>query len=407
MMDYRQIGRRIAEERRQIWQISTAQLAEETGLSEEEITHLEAGERNGRDVGRGTLEALADFFGVPVQTLLEGRVAKDALPVYSGDPDTLKASTAAVPPAHQAVLDRMAEQISRKVTPDITTVFGPLTFYQLLEEEVSVPGYASGGSLQTIHTIVFWGDEVAARMTTAMTNVFEHVYLPAMRFLASIIPWQTLDVTDVWRTLNPYAALWQYSEDGPERDDYEERAAYRIDDLYALGDDRPVLYVESLYVREDCRRNQICRMCLDLLETLLGGSVIWVNLEPHPGELSGRYPEPVVTPTEVEQIHLNAKIAGKLALTVDPDIWHRKELVIDEAGNEELCPVEYNKCAYILPPEILEIVKDDAGLVALGRERQKTYLQRLQREEEENRRARKKGLFGGLRERLGGRKRDR
>lgn len=110
-----------------------------------------------------------------------------------------------------------------------------------------------------------------------------------------------------------------------------------------------------------------------------GDPVIWVNMEPTSGaELNNEHGYfPSYTQTEVSQITLNAVIAEKLGITVDSDTWHRQEEVVDPDGNTHLETVLIRKCAYYIPKDVQEIIKDDGDLVAIGRAKQKVYHSKL------------------------------
>ena len=202
----------------------------------------------------------------------------------------------------------------------------------------------------------------------------QHVCQPLLVELQKHIQGDVLDVIDVWRTLNPYWALYVFTQGEPENEEYQEKMFERMDALRDTGENRPVLYIESIYVREDCRRNGICRMLIDLLRMYVQDDpVIWLNMEPTSGdELNHEYDYfPTYTICELGQININASIAEDLGFTIDADPWKRQAEKLDDDGNIVIDMIMIRKCAYYLPKEIREIIKDDGDLVALGRAKQK------------------------------------
>ena len=146
-----------------------------------------------------------------------------------------------------------------------------------------------------------------------------------------------------------------------------------MDQLRQAGEQRPIIYIQSVYVRTDYRQHGLFRLFIDYLKTLYEGCILWLNLEPTSGmELNSEYSMyPVYTVSEVGQMNLNAMIAEKVGFTVDPDAWHKDVEAVDENGNSVIKQVEVRKIAYFLPKEIQEIIKNDGDLVALGRAKQK------------------------------------
>ena len=99
----------------------------------------------------------------------------------------------------------------------------------------------------------------------------------------------------------------------------------RMDAIRELGN-MCVLYVESVYVREDYRQLGLFRMCIDVLREMCGDCIMWLNMEPTAGaELRDEYSYfPNYTVSELGQVSLNASIAERLGFTIDPDTWRRQ-----------------------------------------------------------------------------------
>lgn len=217
-------------------------------------------------------------------------------------------------------------------------------------------------------------------MVTDLTLACQHVYKPSFFKLREMIPYQVLDISDAYRTLNPYWALYMFSENEKETEKYETKMIQRMDAIKSFKD-LMILYVESIYVRDDCRNRGICRMLLDLLRKEWGNQILWVNMEPTCGaELVYEYSMLTnYTQSVLGQLNVNASMAEHLGFVVDPDTWHRKIETVDADGNVGVETMLVRKCAYYLPDFIREMIKDDGELVALGRAKQKVAQHNLQK----------------------------
>lgn len=98
--------------------------------------------------------------------------------------------------------------------------------------------------LPKVHLYVFIGTECIGCMVFSVTGLMNHVHRPSLDVLQNMIPSNVIDVFDVWRTLNPYWALWSFSSEGPAKDLYCEKMFERMDALRASGEDRHILYIE-------------------------------------------------------------------------------------------------------------------------------------------------------------------
>ena len=112
--------------------------------------------------------------------------------------------------------------------------------------------------------------------------------------------------------------------DEDEEEEYMEKMLARMDELRETGENRPVVYIESIYVRTDYRKHGLFRMYIDYLKEIFDGAIIWLNMEPTSrAELETEHR--IVTAysvSEVGQMNLNAMIAEKVGFTIDPDVWH-------------------------------------------------------------------------------------
>lgn len=389
MIDYEKIGTRIREERKYILKVSQEKMAEDLGMYQADISNLEKAKNGSGITDLSKLELIADYFGVPLEKLIFGREDKKMLK-YHGDNMRLQESKKKLIKSHETILKRLIGE--EDLPPVRTWECGPYSlhsffeFQQLFDSNSRVIDDKSQPTamLPRLHTYIFFGTEIIGVATSAITSVMSHVHQPSMRILQQMLPADILDVTDVYRTLNPYWALWHFTEDGPERDEYEQNLVKRMDELRALGEDRRVLYIENVYIREDCRQKGIFRMYIDMLKAVYAGCIMWLNMEPTSGsEMDEEYAMlPTYSVSDVGQMNINAAIAEKVGFSIDPDVWHIQAETISEDGTSMVGVVEIRKCAFYLPSEIRKLLSNDGNLVALGRAKQKLAAEQERREAE-------------------------
>lgn len=380
MIDFDKIGNRIYEQRKYFRKLSQERMAEELGMYQADISNMEKAKKGSGITDLSKLDMIAEYLEIPLETLLFGREDKTMLK-YHGSKMKLKKSRKKLTKGHRKTLSQLTGNNEERIIP-LTYECGPYMIYSIMEfqslwgENTTVengmimnPDFV----LPKLHTYVFLGTEVIGVMDTAMTSLMQHVYQPHLNILQQVIPGHILDVADVWRTLNPYWALWNFTEDGPEKDKYKEKMYARMDSLRQTGEQRPILYVESAYIREDCRRKGIFRMYIDFLKDMHDGCVIWLNMEPTSGSELNREAGylPNYTISDLGQISLNASIAERLGFKVDPNVWHINTTVLGEDGEEKTEVALVRKCAYFLPKEIREVLKNDGDLVEMGRAKQR------------------------------------
>ena len=379
MIDFDKIGKRIYEQRKYFRKLSQERMAEELGMYQADISNMEKAKKGSGITDLSKLDMIAEYLEIPLETLLFGREDKTMLK-YHGSKMKLKKSRKKLTKGHRNALIQLTGLKEEQVTP-VAYECGPYMLYTMLENQHMLgtnTGFGDDGEmvpfvLPKMHTYIFLGTEVIGVMVTAVTHMMQHVFQPDLQKLQVMIPGRILDVTDAWRTLNPYWALWTFTEDGPEKEEYYNKMFARMDELRQTGPGRPILYVESAYVREDCRQNGLFRMYIDLLKMTCDGCIIWLNMEPTAGSELEREAGylPNYTISDLGQISLNASIAERLGFTVDPDAWHINATVLGEDGEEKNEVVLVRKCAYFLPKRIRELLKNDGDLVAVGRAKQR------------------------------------
>ena len=381
MIDYEKIGRRIYEERKFIRRISQEKMAEDLGMYQADISNLEKAKKSSGITDLNKLQIIADYFSLPIENLLFGSSAEAHMVNYEGSKMELRI----LERSKQKIKNTKQKTILQKLldtdpTKALSFTFecGPYTTYIFVEDLTELQGVDDNGNMITKalprwHCYTFFNDMCIANMLVDQASVFQLVNFKEAAWLQKMIQFDVLDTVDAQRTLNPYIILRQYADNKGDEKRNEDLMFERMDALRPVWG-KFVFFVESIYVMEDCRQHGICRMLLDILHKA-GDPVIWINMEPTSGaELSNeRGYIPSYTQTEISQLTLNAVIAEKLGITVDPDTWHRQEEVIDPNGNKHLETVLIRKCAYYIPKDVWEIIKDDGDLVAIGRAKQKVY----------------------------------
>lgn len=381
MIDYTKIGRRLYEQRKYIRKLSQEKMALELNMYQADISNLE----NAKD-GSGIsdlykLDILADYFGISLEMLLFGKGNK-MMDRYMGNKMKLKRTKKRLSKKHKTILAKLTGYPEDIIDP-LEYECGEYHVYIIFGGFFSRNGANINDSngpvelLRKMQIFVFYFDEVICAAVAEETTVMHHVIEPIQKELREIIQDDFLRVTDVWRMLNPYWALYEYSAE-EKKEEYMYKMFQRMDELRAIGDTK-VVYVESIYVLEDYRRLGIFRMCIDVIKDTLGDSIIWLNMEPTAGaELKGPCGyTPNYTVSEIGQINMNASIAERLGFKVDPAPWKRWAEVIDEDGEVSTEIVSIRKCAYYLPKRVRELLKNDGDLVAVGRAQQKIKEQEL------------------------------
>ena len=223
------------------------------------------------------------------------------------------------------------------------------------------------------HIYVVYQDEVIGCMVADITAVMQHVFQPAFEKLKTFIMPDVFDLDETLTVLNPYWLMYQYAADEEEEEEYRTKMLQRMDQLRAAGEMRTIFYIENAYVQEDCRRNGIFRMMLDVLKKLSGNAIIWLNLEPTSGdELSTEYSYmPAYKSSELGQLNMNASIAERLGFTIDAVTADRQAERLEEDGSVVVETVPVRRTAYYLPKKIRNILNGDGDLKAYARARRK------------------------------------
>lgn len=385
MIDYEKIGRRIYEERKYIRHISQEKMAEDLGMYQADISNLEKAKKSSGITDLSKLQLIADYFSLPIENLLFGTSAEAHMVNYEGgkmELRMLERNKQKIKNAQQKKLLKKLMNTDPSKAVAFTFECGPYTTYVFIEKLTEYQGVDDEGnmitkSLPRWHCYTFFNDMCIANMLADQALIFQLVNFNEAAWLHKMIQFDVLDTVDAQRTLNPYIILRQFADNEEDEKQNEDLMVQRMNALRPVWE-KSVFFVESIYVMEDCRQHGICRMLMDILHKA-GDPVIWVNMEPTSGaELNNEHGYfPSYTQTEVSQITLNAAIAEKLGITVDSDTWHRQEEVVDPDGNTHLETVLIRKCAYYIPKDVQEIIKDDGDLVAIGRAKQKVYHSKL------------------------------
>ena len=382
MIDFELIGKRIQEERKYLHKISQEKMAADLGMYQADISNLEKAKNGSGITDLTKLDMIADYFDMPLETLLFGR-RQNQMEKYYGTKMQLKECARKLSKKHETLLRNLLRipdpEMEKAALESISSYeCGPYMIYvahelQMLytggkQEDQSLPD-----SIPKEHFYVVYQDEVIGCMTVAITTVMQHVYFPALQRLKKFILPDVFELDDTMSTLDPYWLLSQYAVSDEEENEFRQEMLKRMDQLREAGENRIIFYAESVYVREDCRRNGIFRMLIDLLRKLDANAMIWLSLEPTAGmELSSEYDyHPAYQASELGQISMNASIAERLGFTIDSKTEDRQaERVNGEKTVIETIPVR--RTAYYLPEAIKEILKEDGNMLEYARAREKT-----------------------------------
>lgn len=382
MIDFDKIGERIKEQRKCILKVSQEKMAEELNMYQADISNLEKAKSGSGINDLEKLDRIADFLKVSPEYLIFG--SNRSMAKYNGNKMKLKRSKSKISKTRLDILqDRIGSEADISKVRSITYECGDYLIVTLCEDQLELDHESKQMvlSLMRFHTYIFLGDEIIAVMVADPTTVMQHVYQPSFQHLCEAIPSEVLQPADFYRIINPYQPLYLFCDDNEQGELYRTEMFKRMDAIRETGQNRTVFYVESIYVREDCRRNGILRMYIDILKDMQDGCIIWMNMEPTSGyELENEYTcTSTYTVSELGQLSLNASIAEKLGFTVDPEPWHRQAETLDADGNIRTEVVSVRKCAYFFPKEIRDLIKNDGDLVAKG-----YALQKLKNSKTEN-----------------------
>lgn len=356
-------------------------MAEDLGMYQADISNLEKAKSGSGITDLAKLDMIADYFDMPLETLLFGR-RQDQMEKYYGTKMLLKEFAKKRTKKHETILRKLmgiSDGENNAVLDNVHSFeCGPYMVYVAYEFQIQFPENNTDkenllNHLVKTHIFVVYQDEVIGCMTTYMTTVMQHVYQPAFESLKTFIWPDIFDLDETLQVLNPYWLLYQYSLNDEEEEEFRDNMLQRMDELRGAGEDRIIFYVESSYVREDCRRNGIFRMMIDVLKKINPSSIIWLSLEPTSGdELNSEYTyHATYRASELGQINLNASIAEHLGFTIDSKTVNRQAERIEDDNKIIVETIPVRRIAYYLPKKIRNILNGDDDLLAYARARKK------------------------------------
>ena len=383
MIDLNKIGKRIQEERKYLRRISQEKMAEDLGMYQADISNMEKAKSGSGITDLVKLDMIADYFDMPLETLLFGR-RQDQMEKYYGTKMQLREYPKKRTKKHESLLRHLmglskSDDLDSVLHKMITFECGPYMIYVLHEIQYEITGAELSeeegpNCLVKAHIYVIYHDEVISCLTAAITTVMQHVYQPAFEKMKTFIMPDIFDIDETLQILNPYWLLFQYPISEEEQERNKEQMLQRMDELRGAGENRIIVYIENAYVREDCRRQGIFRMMIDALKKINGSAMIWLSMEPTSGtELSTEYAyHPTYEASELGQINLNASIAERLGFTIDSKTVNRQAERIDEDGTVLVETVPVRRTAFFLPKKIRNILHGDGDLLAYARARKRT-----------------------------------
>ena len=148
MVDYEKIGKRILEERKYLHRISQEKMAEDLGMYQADISNLEKAKSGSGITDLTKLERIADYFDMPLETLLFGR-RQDEMKKYQGLKMQLRPPKKKRTRKHETILRRLmgidsdekAEQVFKHL---IEFECGPYAIYGANEFQIEFTGKKTG-----------------------------------------------------------------------------------------------------------------------------------------------------------------------------------------------------------------------------------------------------------------------
>ena len=366
----KQIGKRIQEQRKYIKHVSQERMADDLCMYQADISNLEKGKKGSGIMDLEKLIRLSEYLSVSLEFLIFGM--KNNMTQYYK-----KKSSVEEVEANSNQITLLANLTGRKSTDVKPIAFqsGPFTVC-VLKSKVKSAAFPLELFEQRNVTLVdlsvdryqfftFYDNDVVSTMTVDKTTLYDNLEPNSVNALHKIL-YPNFDPTDVLRHLNPFVPLIQF---GPKsmQEEYTRKSSIRDSELLCLGDENPILYLESAYVKEEYRKNGIFTLNIDVLKKMFKDAIIWLNMEPLDETESNLSNNAKHFTKDITQITLNNLIAEKLGFTVDPDLW---EISVEDDVTHEIRKVKVRKCAYIISELYQKIIANDQNLVEKGRVRQ-------------------------------------
>ncbi len=378
-MNNQEIGRRIREQRKYIKRVSQEKMADDLFMYQADISNMEKGKKGSGIADLDKLNLIADYLGISLDFLIFG--TKETIMPYFKKKTTIEEGT--LSKEMKMELARLTGKNEKDIKARVYQV-GDYSVYILkatirnaefpMELFENRDVNLADISVNRYQMYTFYKKDVIASMVIDQTTLLVNSSICTVEALAQTIPQKCLDALDVFRHLNPFVPLSQFDE--KRKEEYQQLALERFQKLMAIGEDNPILYLESCYVKNEYRQNGVFTLNLDILKSMFPNAIFWLNMEPTSEEINAStYMSVIHSTKDITQITLNNLIAEKLGFVVDPDLWG---IQVKDDENEEIKKIRVRKCAYIIPEIYNEILKDDEGLVEKGR-----MLQELKQNSEE------------------------
>ncbi len=182
-------------------------MAEDLGMYQADISNLEKAKNGSGITDLTKLDMIADYFDMPLETLLFGR-RHDQMEKYYGSKMQLKESQKIKTKKHESLLRKLLgipdeEEFKNALNNTLVFECGPYMIYSVAEYQFLKTGKDSDTWIGSDHIIkphiyVVYQDEVIGCITAAITHMIQHVYQPAFeRLKVFILP----DIFDLDSTL--------------------------------------------------------------------------------------------------------------------------------------------------------------------------------------------------------------
>ncbi len=272
-MNYQEIGNRIHEQRKYIKRVSQEKMADDLFMYQADISNLEKGKKGSGIADLDKLGLLADYLGVSLDYLLFG--TKEKMTPYFKKKTTIEKGN--LSKDRKMELARLSGRNPKDVKAAVYQA-GDYSVYILkatmknaefpMELFEDKDAHVADVSVTRYQMYTFYKKDVIASLIVDQTNLFTNSAICTVEALAHTLPQKCLDALDCFRHLNPFVPLATY-DDESKREEYQRLAFERFQKLMALGEENPILYLESSYVKEDYRQNGVFTLNLDILKRKL------------------------------------------------------------------------------------------------------------------------------------------
>ena len=338
MIDTQAIAQRIRDGRRHRRRVTQEAFALELGINQSAVSDLENGKKGSGIYDLNRLKLLAQGLNMDLRYLVFG-MGDDGLPRFCALDRFEVISTRRITKAHREHLQRLSGEIDWKNRLISAREFSTYRMY-VLESESETP-------IQERLCVVIFDDRIVA---TAKAKAFR---VEALREVGRLFKDESVYEL-IERRLNPFESLLTTADvETIERYTFEAEERH---DALSVVDDEEVVVIDGLFVEEKLREHGLSRLMINVLGDSEMTSV-WLSLKPVTALIETIEGVPHYSAANLGQMTLNASIAERLGLTIEP---MREPVEVN--AKEETAVLPCHAWAYRLS-HALEAITDDDELV--------------------------------------------